>query len=127
MLWSRVIILGFFDWLLPFVASLIIYPVLAYDKWLYANILALFHIPVVILMLGIYARSRPLPLWEAVTVVSIWVSMNVIIDQPIFVFGPFQFGFKDYVYQIAVTYLNEILFAFGAAKLYERRHLADSR
>src|SRR5579863_3911654 len=86
--WKMALILGFMSWLIPFVLSFMLYPIKAFNSPLYNNILSLIGLATGALLLNVYFKARPVVMRESLALACLWIGMNLMLDQPFFLYGP---------------------------------------
>lgn len=117
LLWKRALSLGFFSWLIPFLASLLAFPLKRPNAPLFSTVMTLVVILTAGALFKIYLRERVPLVSEAVLVGVLWVVMNLILDYPMFAYGPMKMDVAKYYSEIGLSYLIFPAFAFGAARL----------
>jgi hypothetical protein len=118
--YHRIVLFGFFIWLIPFVVSVLIFPLRASQRPLFESIM-----PVVIAiwtvffavvyMSGIKSGFQK----ESVFIGLAWLLISVALDLLVFIIGPLKMPLWDYVTDIGVTYLMIPTITFGFGYLME--------
>jgi hypothetical protein len=115
--WKRVLVLGLLSWVIPFLISFLVFPLKKSNAPLFSTVMTL----VVVLTAGVlfpaYFRGRVASVSEAVLVGVLWFIMNLILDYPMFAYGPMKMTVARYYSEIGLSYLIFPAFAFGAARL----------
>ena len=119
-LWNRAAVLGLLSWLIPFVISFLLFPLKKPNAALFETLMNLILLLTGGALLSVYFRNRPVALREAVLVGALWTAMNLLIDYPMFAFGPMQMSVGKYYSEIGLSYLAFPALAFGAARLSRR-------
>jgi hypothetical protein len=68
-------------------------------------------------LLTLYFRKRQVVLREAVVVGSLWLIISLILDFPMFAFGPMKMTTIAYYSEIGLVYATFPIFAFLSARL----------
>ena len=119
-LWKRAALLGFFSWAIPFVVSFIAFPLKKADAPLFGTLMSLVVLLTGAVLLSRYFRNRPVSVSEAVRVGALWLALNLVLDYPMFAYGPMQMTVWRYYSEIGLGYLAFPIFALGAARLARR-------
>lgn len=111
---------GFFIWLIPFVVSVLIFPLRAMQRPLFESIM-----PVVIAIWTVFFAVIYLSglksnfQKEGIALGVAWFLISIILDQLIFIAGPLKMSLGDYAMDIGVTYLMIPTITFGFGYLME--------
>lgn len=101
------IIFGFLVWLIPFLASLIIFPIRTSMRPLFESIMPLVITVIVIILVYQYLKQVDINLIkEGITIGFVWFVISIAID--LFLFlppSPMQMSFADYMMDIGLTYV----------------------
>jgi hypothetical protein len=116
-LWKRAVLLGFLSWLIPFVVSFIVFPLKRSNAPLFGTLMGLVVLVTGAALLTRYFRKRPVSVYEALLVGTLWLSMNLVFDYPMFAYGPMKMTTWAYYSEIGLSYLAFPAFALGAARL----------
>lgn len=114
-------LLGFFVWLIPFVVSVLIFPLRAMQRPLFESIM-----PVVIAIWTVFFAVIYLSglksgfQREGILIGVAWFLMGIILDLLIFVDGPIKMPLWDYALDVPVTYLMIPTITFGFGYLMEQ-------
>ncbi len=117
MLWKRALLLGLLSWLIPFALAFLVFPLKKVNAPLFETLMALIVVLVAGVLLARYFRGRNVALGEAVEVGLLWVAINLILDYPMFAYGPMKMPAATYYSEIGAAYLLFPTVAFGAALL----------
>ena len=115
--WTRAIWIGFFSWLIPFVAGFAAFPVKKINAPLFSSIMYLVVLATAGALLHLYFRKRNLSVREAGLVGAFWMTINLMLDYPMFAFGPMKMTPLGYYSEIGLVYLTFPVFAVLAARL----------
>jgi DNA gyrase inhibitor GyrI len=113
--WKRAAALGLLSWAIPFAISFLLFPLKKSNAQLFQTLMALIVLLTAGALLKVYFRNRSVALSEAVLVGALWWVTNLLLDYPMFFYGPMQMTASAYYSEIGLTYLTFPAFAFGAA------------
>jgi len=116
-LWKRAALLGFLSWLIPFVISFLLFSLKKPNAPLFGTLMSLVVLSTGAALLNRYFRNRPVSVNEAVRVGVLWLAINLLLDYPMFAYGPMKMTPWGYYSEIGLGYLAFPIFAFGAARL----------
>jgi hypothetical protein len=116
-LWKRAALLGCLSWLIPFVVSLIVFPLKKVNAPLFGTLMDLVVLVTGAALLRRYFQNRPVSVNEAVLVGMMWLALNLVFDYPMFAYGPMKMTASAYYSEIGLGYLVLPAFAFGGARL----------
>jgi len=116
-LWKRAAWLGLLSWLIPFVFSFLIFPLKKSNAPLFGTVMDLAILLTAAALLNAYFRGRAVSLREAVLVGAMWLAINLVLDYPMFAYGPMKMTALSYYSEIGLVYLTFPAFALGAARL----------
>jgi len=116
-LWKRAVLLGLLSWLVPFLVSFLVFPLRQTNAPLFGNVMTLVVLAVAVALFHMYFLGRAVLVREALWVGALWLAINLVLDYPMFAFGPMQMPAARYYSEIGSAYLIFPLFAFGAAWL----------
>ena len=111
---------GFFIWLIPFVVSVLIFPLRAMQRPLFESIM-----PVVIAIWTVFFAVIYLSglkggfQWDGLFIGMAWFLISIILDLLIFIEGPIKMSLWDYATDIPLTYLMIPTITFGFGYLME--------
>jgi hypothetical protein len=102
----RALAYGFLLWLVPFLVSILIFPLKKSGSPLFESIMPVTLTVCVVIVSIMYLRKvRTDFLLESVKLGVIWLLMSIIIDLGMFMWGPMKMSFVDYMCDIGLTYL----------------------
>jgi hypothetical protein len=117
----KVGLFGFFIWLIPFVVSVLIFPLRAMQRPLFESIM-----PVVIAiwtvffavvyLLGLESDFQK----EGIVIGMAWFFISIFLDLLVFIEGPIKMSLWDYATDIPLTYLMIPTITFGFGYLMEK-------
>ena len=124
LLWKRAALLGFLSWLIPFMLSFLVFPIRKLNAPLFETLMSLILLLTAGALLQLYFQGRVVWVSEAVLVGLLWVGINLVLDYPMFAFGPMRMAIGSYYSEIGFSYLIFPVFALAAARLAEPTHRA---
>jgi len=115
---GRIVLLGFLLWLTVFAASFFIFPLKESNPPLFETLISIILAASTVLYGFIYYRKEIITLKSCITLGLIWTAVNILIDLPLFSYGPMKKSLPDYFTDIGLTYLMipVILTAFALGK-----------
>ena len=115
----KVILLGFFVWLVPFIVSFFMYPLKTTGNPLFESVMPVIITLITVVLAGIYLKNAEGDLLrEGILIGVIWFLMSVIID--LFLFlppSPMQMSITGYFTDIGITYLIIPIITIGMGYL----------
>ena len=121
----KVGLFGFFVWLIPFIVSVLIFPLKAVQQPLFESIMPVVIAIWTVFFAVIYLSGLKSDFQrEGIFIGTVWFLMSIILDLLIFVQGPIKMSLWDYAMDIPVTYLMipSITFGFGYLMEQYSRH-----
>jgi hypothetical protein len=115
--WKRASLLGLASWLIPFVLSFIAYPLKKSNAPLFETLMTLIVLVTAGALFPRYFRGRPVSVREALSVGLLWLTVDLIMDYPMFAYGPMKMPLSTYYSQIGRDYLTFPAFGFCASRL----------
>ncbi len=104
--WRRALLLGFLVWVVPFVVGLISFPIRELWRALFESIMALILSVITVISASIYFKHvENKYLKEGISIGLLWFTLCIIIDLPLFSYGPMKMNLKDYAADIGLTYV----------------------
>jgi hypothetical protein len=103
----KIVGFGFLIWLIPFIASLIIYPLKISFNPLFESIMPVLITITVVLIAALYFRDVDTKfLNEGIKIGLTWFIISILIDLILFMpSSPMQMSFTNYMMDIGLTYL----------------------
>lgn len=123
-LWKRAALLGLLSWAIPFLISFLVFPVKHVNAPLFDTAMALVVVLTAGALFGVYFRDRIVTPGEAMLVSLLWLAANLVLDYPMFAYGPMKMTVARYYSEIGLDYLIFPAFAIGAARLAGTRRSA---
>jgi hypothetical protein len=115
--WKRAALLGFSSWLIPFVISFFIFPMKKSNAPLFGTLMALIVLVTAGALFRIHFRGRAVSTHEALLVGLLWFAVNLIMDYPMFAYGPMKMQAWAYYSEIGLNYLTFPAFGLCASRL----------
>ena len=119
---KKILIYGVLIWVIPFVVGILAFPIKDSLPALFESIMAVV-IAVCVVCFGVrYFRAIEAPtLKRGVLLGVIWLGISVVLDLPMFMWGPMKMALGDYVMDIGVTYLMIPVVTIGLGWQVSRR------
>ncbi len=106
MTWKRVIAYGVALWVIPFVASLGLFPIRDSNRFLFESLITVIGVGIAVAAAVLFFRKgENANIRAGLSLGFAWLAISVIIDLPIFLYV-FQMTLRDYLADIALTYLS---------------------
>ncbi|MGA3129316.1 MAG: hypothetical protein ABSD59_00840 [Terracidiphilus sp.] len=115
--WTRIVWIGLLSWLIPFLVSFLAFPLKKINAPLFSTVMYLVVLVTAGALLNLYFRKRRVSVSEAGWVGTLWMIVNLILDFPMFAFGPMRMTPLGYYSEIGLVYLTFPVFAILAARL----------
>ena len=115
--WRRAALLGVASWLIPFVISFLVFPLKKSDPPLFETLMTLVVLATAGAMFQLYFRGRSISVHEAWFIGLLWLAVNLVMDYPMFAYGPMKMTAAVYYSQIGLDYLTFPVFGFWASRL----------
>jgi hypothetical protein len=115
--WTRTLWIGFLSWLIPFLISFFAFRLKKSNAPLFSTVMFLVVLATAGALLNLYFRKRSVSVGEAALVGALWMIMNLILDYPMFAYGPMKMTPLGYYSEIGLVYLTFPMFALLAAWL----------
>lgn len=113
--WIRALLLGLFSWLIPFLISFFVFPLKKSNAPLFSSVMYLVVLATAGVLLTFYFRRRSVSVFGSLVVGTLWLAINLILDYPMFAFGPMKMSVLAYYSEIGMVYLTYPIFAVLAA------------
>ncbi len=109
------LLLGFFDWLLPFAVSFVIFPLKDYNYYLFESLMAVVIVFTVVWFATRYFKKVESNfVREGVLLGLLWLIINLVIDLILFLpKSPMQMPLSLYMSQIGIKYLSIPIITIG--------------
>jgi hypothetical protein len=115
--WTRAVLIGFLSWLVPFLISFLAFPLKKPNAPLFSTLMYLVVLVTAGTLLVWYFRVRTVTVREAAVVGTLWLAINLILDCPMFAYGPMKMTQLAYYSEIGLVYLTFPVFAVFSAFL----------
>jgi len=115
--WKRAVALGLLSWLLPFAFGFLAYPLKRSNAPLFESVMSLAVVLTAALLARRYFHAASPPVAEAALLGFLWVAINLVLDYPMFAYGPMRMTAAQYYSEIGAGYLLYPAFLAGAAWL----------
>jgi CDP-diglyceride synthetase len=102
----RVVLLGLLSWLIPFAAGFLLFAVKKANAILFTTLMYLVVLVTAGVLLSWYFRKRKLSVREGLLVGAGWLAINLVLDYPMFAFGPMKMTALAYYSEIGLAYLT---------------------
>lgn len=114
--------LGFLLWMIPFIISIIIFPIKSSDIQLFDSILSVVTVLFVTLFGIVYFRKIGTGyLRDGLVIGIVWPGISIFIDLFMFSWGPMAMSFLDYIKDIGLGYMVYPIVTTGLGYLQEKR------
>ena len=118
--WNRAALLGLASWAIPFALSFLAFPLKKLNAPLFETLMALVELITAGALFQRYFRGRTISAGEGVSVGLLWLAVNLILDYPMFAYGPMKMQVWAYYSEIGLVYLTFPAFGFWATRLAHR-------
>lgn len=119
---KRAFLFGFLVWLVPFVISILIFPLKSNLPQLFESIMPVVLTLSLVFFLILYFKTvKGRYLKEGIVLGILWFVIAILLDLFMFMWGPMKMTFVDYMKDIGLTYLIIPTVAIGYGFLNERR------
>lgn len=102
---GKIILFGFLLWLTVFAASFIIFPIKQSNPPFFETLISIILSASTVLYGYLYYRKEVITLKNCIITGLIWAAVNILIDLPLFSYGPMKKSLPDYFTDIGLTYL----------------------
>lgn len=116
--WKRIVVYAVIIWIVPFGISMAIFGIHESMRPLFESIMAV-SVSCMTTVLGVsyFKRREKKHSWNETLVVAFcWLSVSIVFDLFLFMWGPMKRPLLDYVYDIGLTYLMIPIITIGIAK-----------
>jgi len=111
---------GFLVWLIPFIVSVLIYPLKESQAPLFESIMPVIITASVVVFSMLSLRkpeSRSLKAWIIVGIM--WFLLCFLLDLTMFIWGPMKMPFTAYIKDIGLTYLIIPIISYGFGRIIQ--------
>jgi hypothetical protein len=119
--WRRAVGLGLLSWLLPFAFFVLVFPLKQANPALFDAVMAVAVVAAAGLLSRWYFRDFAAGVGEAALLGFLWLAINLVLDYPMFAYGPMRMSAARYYAEIGSGYLLYPAFLAGAAWAFRRR------
>ena len=102
---GKILLYGFLLWLTVFAGSIIIFPIKADDPIFFETLISLILAASTVLFGHLYFYKEKPSLKRCLIIGFSWAALNILIDLPMFSYGPMKRPFIEYMTDIGLTYL----------------------
>jgi hypothetical protein len=103
---GRMVAFGLLSWLMISGAALAMYPWRAHDRPLFGSALAVVLAAVTTLLAVVFFRRTPAVRgWNGLLLGLVWAAINVVVDLPLFSFGPLRMAPRAFLAEVALAFL----------------------
>ena len=113
----RVVLLGLLSWLIPFAAGILLFAVKKANSALFTTLMYLVVLVTAGALFGWYFRNRAVSVREGLLVGAAWLAISLVLDYPMFAFGPLKMSPLAYYSEIGLVYLTFPLFGLLAPRM----------
>lgn len=117
---GKSLLFGFLLWASVFAAAMFIFPIRTSNYPFFETLISIFLCLFTVIAAILYFRQTELNVKSALTSGLIWMAVNIIIDVPLFSFGPMKRPLIDYFTDIGFTYLIIPVITTGIALAAKR-------
>lgn len=119
---KRAIGYGVVLWIIPFVVSLLIFPLKKSGSPLFETIMPVtLTFCAVVLTVLYFRKTQKESLVESIKLGGLWLLISIAIDLCMFMWGPMKMPFPDYMLDIGLTYLIFPIVTIGAGYILENK------
>jgi hypothetical protein len=118
---KRAFLYGFLNWLLPFVFSVIIFPLKKSDPVFFQSLITVFSVLILVILAVSYFKKVQGNLKEGVFLGLIFLLVSLFFDFFFFIWGPIKMQPIAYIKEIGIQYLNCLTFTIGIGYLLKAR------
>ena len=99
------LLFGVVLWITVFISSFFIFPLKASNPPFFETLISIFLVLFTVIVSSLYFSKTELNIKNALSAGITWMLVNIIIDLPLFSFGPMKKDLADYFTDIGLTYL----------------------
>ena len=112
---GKLLLFGFLLWLTVFISSFVIFPLKSSNPPLFETLITIFLVLFTVIASHLYFSKSLLNVNKAIYTGITWMIVNIIIDLPLFSFGPMKKDIADYFTDIGLTYIIIPIITTGIA------------
>ncbi|HJZ99719.1 MAG TPA: hypothetical protein VKE70_24590 [Candidatus Solibacter sp.] len=113
--WKRAAGLGFLSWLIPFLFAFPVFPLKQANAPLFDTVMSLAVVLTAAVLGRRYFRDASPRIPEALLLGALWLAINLVMDYPMFNYGPMKMTAARYYSEIGAGYLLYPAFLAGSA------------
>ncbi|MCJ7776749.1 MAG: hypothetical protein MUP16_00295 [Sedimentisphaerales bacterium] len=118
---TKILLYGFLVWAVPFVTSVLIFPLKSSNRALWESIMPnVIAITTVVFAVLYLRRLQKNFLRDAISAGVIWLGVSLTLDLLLFMEGPMKMTFIDYMSDIGLTYVMVPVITTGFGYLLEK-------
>lgn len=118
----KILVYGIILWLIVFAFSFLIYPLKKEGNPLFESLITIILVFITVLIAFTYFRTeQPAFSMNAVIVGCSWMVINILIDLPLFSYGPMKMSFTNYLEDIGITYFVIPIIVVGMGRLLDKK------
>ena len=123
------LLLGFFDWLVPFAVSCVIFPMKDSDYYMFESLMVLVVVCAVVwFAVRYFKKVESNFVREGILLGLLWLSMNLAIDLMLFLpKSPMQMSLSVYISQIGIKYLCIPIITTGFGNLKKQKIISHEK
>jgi len=127
--YSKLLLYGFLTWLIPFLVSVLIFPLHQTERPLFESIMPVVIVACAVFFSVLYFRRVTSGFQrEGARLGTAWLAISLFIDLLLFMEGPMKMPLADYLKDIGLTYLIIPMITIGFGYLLERyEHMSNSQ
>jgi hypothetical protein len=119
---GRIILFGFLIWLSIFIGAMLIFKIHESDRIFFETLISIICTLVIVLYTTIYFKKiQSNFLNEGIKIGIIWMLVNLIIDLPMFSFGPMAKPLWDYFKDIGFMYISIPIVTIAIGSLLDKK------
>jgi len=119
--YSELLLYGFLTWLIPFLVSVLIFPLHKTERPLFESVMPIVIVACVVFFSVLYfGRVTSEFLKEGALLGIAWLAIGLFIDLLLFMEGPMKMALADYLKDIGLTYLIIPIITLGFGYLLGR-------
>lgn len=120
---KRALFYGFLNWLIPFVFSVIIFPLKKSDPIFFQSLITIVSVLVLVILSVLYFKKVEGNLKEGVFLGIVFLVISLFFDFFFFIWGPIKMQPVTYIKEIGINYLNCPIFTIGIGYLLKVRNI----
>lgn len=105
MKYGKIVLYGFFIWIITLAVSMVLYQVRNNDKTFFQTIITVVLVANLVIFSRLYLKNTTGTKNEGLYLGLIWMVLNYVLDFFAFSSGPMKMSFVSYMKEIGVTYL----------------------